>query len=147
MYTGKQIVYHVHQNPDDALTPEQVASIDSQISDLQSATAALNTTAKTLRSTLASLNSTLSTSDLIATVQTLDAEKQEMLARLDMLKAGKAKKVTKKERDEVERGWKTAGLASRRREKIAREMWKMIEDVVEGTEQREELREQLGLDD
>ncbi|PVI06967.1 TBPIP-domain-containing protein [Periconia macrospinosa] len=144
---GKQIVYHVPQNPDDALTPEQITTIDSTISNLQATTANLQATAKTLRSTLSALNSTLSTADLITNVQALDAEKQEMSGRLETLRAGKAKKVTKKERDEVEKGWKAAGLAKRRREKIASEMWKLIEDLLESSEQRDELREQLGLDE
>jgi 26S proteasome regulatory subunit, ATPase 3, interacting protein len=55
--------------------------------------------------------------------------------------------VTKKERDDVEKGWKTATVASKRREKIAGEMWKIISDFLESAEQREELREQLGLDE
>jgi DNA polymerase III delta prime subunit len=170
--TGKQIVYHVPQvsntsfqttqlhtvakvsdycvyikNPDDALSPEQIATIDSTVSDLQANTTALISTAKTLRSTLASLNSTLSTSDLVANVQALEAEKQKIVDRLETLKAGKAKMVTKKERDDVEKGWKTATVASKRREKIAGEMWKIISDFLESAEQREELREQLGLDE
>lgn len=43
--------------------------------------------------------------------------------------------------------WKKMVIAGTRREKIATEMWKYIADFVEGKEQREELRETLGLDD
>ncbi|KAF2641413.1 TBPIP-domain-containing protein [Massarina eburnea CBS 473.64] len=144
---GKQIVYHIHQDPDDAYTPEKLATLDTTISELRTDTATLTATAKALRSSLSSLNSTLSTADLIANVQALEAEKNEILYRLETLKAGKVKKVTRKERDEVEKEWKTATTASKRRVKIAVDMWKLIEDMVDGKEKREELREALGLDE
>ncbi|KAF1956638.1 Tat binding protein 1-interacting [Byssothecium circinans] len=144
---GKQIVYHVHQDPNDAYSPEELAALDTTINELRTNTTTLTATAKTLRSSLSSLNSTLSTADLIANVQALETEKNEIVGRLDTLKAGKAEKVTKKERDEVEKEWKSASMISKRRERIAVDMWKFIEDMVEGKEKREELRESLGLDE
>jgi 26S proteasome regulatory subunit (ATPase 3-interacting protein) len=79
-------------------------------------------------------------------VQALEAEKSEIRARLESLKAGKATRVTKEQREEVEREWKRCGAVARRREKVARGMWIYIEDAVE-KEQRGEVREMLGLDD
>ena len=80
-------------------------------------------------------------------VQALQAEKTEIRARLDSLKAGKAKKVTKEQREEVEKEWKKCGAVARKREKVARTVWEYIEDTVQDKEAREELREELGLDD
>jgi 26S proteasome regulatory subunit (ATPase 3-interacting protein) len=100
-----------------------------------------------LRSSLSSLNSSLSTADLIANVQALESEKAEILARLDSLKEGKAKKVTKEQREEVEREWKKAVSVARKREKVARDAWGYIEDQIQEKEAREELREELGLDE
>jgi 26S proteasome regulatory subunit (ATPase 3-interacting protein) len=80
-----------------------------------------------LRSSLSSLNSSLSTADLIANVQALESEKAEILARLDSLKEGKAKKVTKEQREEVEREWKKAVSVARKREKVARDAWGYME--------------------
>jgi 26S proteasome regulatory subunit (ATPase 3-interacting protein) len=65
------------------------------------------------------------------------------------LKAGKAKKVTREMREEVEKEWKMWARVSRRRERVARECWRWIEDVpgMQEKEKREELRESLGLDE
>jgi 26S proteasome regulatory subunit (ATPase 3-interacting protein) len=129
------------------VTPEQLAAADAQTADLRTQTATLQATAKSLRSSLAALNSTLSTADLVRSVQVLDAEKTEIEARLDSLRAGRAKKVTPQERAEGERMWKVCGAAKMRRERIAREMWQMIEDGVPDVDKRVELREAMGLDE
>ncbi|KAF2685760.1 TBPIP-domain-containing protein [Lentithecium fluviatile CBS 122367] len=144
---GKQIVYHAIQNPEDSCTPEQLVQLDTTIADLRTQTTNLIATAKTLRSTLSSLNSTLSTADLVANVQALEVEKADLLGRLESLKAGKAKKVTKRERDEVERQWKNWGAVARKRQKISGSVWGVIEDVVQEKDKRAELREELGLDE
>jgi 26S proteasome regulatory subunit (ATPase 3-interacting protein) len=80
-------------------------------------------------------------------VHALEAEKAEIKGRLEILKAGKAKKVTKRERDEVERQWKNWGASARKRQKISGTVWGVIEDVVQEKDKRTELREELGLDD
>jgi 26S proteasome regulatory subunit (ATPase 3-interacting protein) len=63
------------------------------------------------------------------------------------LKAGKAKKVTQKERDGIEGEWKKWNGVARRRERIVKEMWRLIEDVIVDKEKRGEVREALGLDE
>ncbi|KAF1843896.1 Tat binding protein 1-interacting [Cucurbitaria berberidis CBS 394.84] len=143
---GKQIVYHALQNAEDSCTPEQLAALDAQITDLRTNTTNLLGTIKILRSTLSSLNSTLSTTDLVSNVHALESEQVEILARLENLKAGKAKKVTEVERMDVERQWKKGVGVAKRREKIAREMWKLIADQLPDQELREELREAFDLD-
>jgi 26S proteasome regulatory subunit (ATPase 3-interacting protein) len=80
-------------------------------------------------------------------VQALQAGKAEIRERLESLKAGDAKKVTKEQREQVEKEWKKAGSVARKREKVAREVWEYIEDSVQDKEAREELREELGLDE
>lgn len=100
-----------------------------------------------LRNTLAALNSTLSTTDLVSAVQALEAERSEIVVRLAALKAGKVKMVTKQERDEAEREWKKWSGTAKRREKISREMWKLIEDSLPGKEKKAEIWESLGLED
>jgi 26S proteasome regulatory subunit (ATPase 3-interacting protein) len=85
--------------------------------------------------------------DLIANVQTLEEEKLEIVNRLESLKAGKAKKVTKQERDEVEALWKSWGASARKRQKISSSVWGIIEDAVQDKDKRAELKEELGLDE
>ncbi|KAF1977170.1 TBPIP-domain-containing protein [Bimuria novae-zelandiae CBS 107.79] len=144
---GKQIVYHAIQNPDDACTPSHLAALDTTTTSLRARTTTLLATAKSLRTTLTTLNSTLSTADLIASVTALKAEKAAVVARLESLRAGKAKKVTKREREEVDREWETYSRLSRKRAKIGKECWELIEGQLEGGEMRAEVREQLGLDE
>lgn len=83
----------------------------------------------------------------MSSVQALDAEKGEIVARLHSLKAGKAKRVTKEERDGVEKEWKKWSAAAKIREKISKEMWTFIEDLVPEKEKRADVRERLGLDE
>ncbi|KAH7378812.1 homologous-pairing protein-like protein 2 [Pyrenochaeta sp. MPI-SDFR-AT-0127] len=143
---GKQIVYHALQDASDSCTPEQLTAFDSQITNLRTQTVTLVASAKTLRNTLSSLNSTLSTADLVSSVQALDAERAEMLARLQSLRAGQAKKVTRQEREGVEKEWKRMVVVAKKREKIAGEMWRFIADQLPDPEKREELREAFDLD-
>ncbi|KAI8939554.1 hypothetical protein NX059_003321 [Plenodomus lindquistii] len=143
---GKQIVYHAIQNANESCTTEQLAALDDQINNLRAETATLQADAKALRSTLADLNSTLSTADLRTAVHALETEQAEITARLDSLKVGKAKKVTAKEREDVEKEWKKYTVLAKKREGIAREMWKFIEDQLPDKDKREELREAFDLD-
>ncbi|KAH7558044.1 hypothetical protein BM1_05316 [Bipolaris maydis] len=143
---GKQIVYHALQDAADTCTTEQLAALDAEIANLRTQTAALNATAKTLRCTLASVTSTLSTADLIANVDLLEKEKAEIAERLDGLRKGKARMVTAKEREAIEQVWKKSVRTAKNREKIAREMWKIIADNLPDDEAREEHREMFDLD-
>ncbi|KAF2730254.1 hypothetical protein EJ04DRAFT_445512 [Polyplosphaeria fusca] len=141
-------LYSQPQNPTDSITPEALQSLDAQVNSLRTATTSLHARAKTLRATLSSLNSTLSTSDLVSSVSALEAEKAAITARLESLKRGKVKKVTQKEREDVESEWRKWKGVSARRVKIAGEMWKMVEDAHEGDKEKiAEVREMLGLDD
>lgn len=80
-------------------------------------------------------------------MQALDVEKTDIASRLESLKAGNANKVTRQERDGVEREWLVCQRVVKSRQKIAEGMWRLIEDNVQDREKREELRESLGLDD
>ncbi|EUC43680.1 hypothetical protein COCMIDRAFT_38412 [Bipolaris oryzae ATCC 44560] len=143
---GKQIVYHALQDAADTCTTEQLAALETEIANLRAQTAALNATAKTLRCTLASVTSTLSTADLIANVDSLEKEKAEIEKRLDGLRKGKARMVTPAERQAIEQTWRESMRTAKNREKIAREMWKIIADNLPDDEAREEHREMFDLD-
>ena len=135
------------QYTNNAITPEQLAALDTTINNLRTETSTLQATAKTLRGTLGTLNATLSTADLVSSMTGLKEEKAEIVRRLETLKAGKAKKVTKKEMDAVDDEMKKWTGVARRREKIVNDMWRLIEDALPDRERREEVRESLGLDD
>lgn len=79
-------------------------------------------------------------------VRALEAERSEVMARLDTLRKGKAKRVDKEEREKVDKEWSRIKGVAKRRGRIVEEMWKMIEDCVESSETREELRERFEID-
>ncbi|KAF3005169.1 hypothetical protein E8E13_010614 [Curvularia kusanoi] len=145
--SGKSVVYHALQDPNDAVTSEQLTEYDNRIRTLKDQTADLENVAKTLRTTLASLNSSLSTADMLSSITSLEREKAEIMARLDSLRAGHAEKVTPEEREKVEREWRVMKGVSARREKIAKEFWKTVEEMTESKEKCAELREGWGLDE
>ncbi|KAA8613304.1 Tat binding protein 1-interacting [Pyrenophora tritici-repentis] len=143
---GKQIVYHALQNAAEACTTSELAALDTTILDLRTRTTALLATAKALRSTLSSLNSTLSTADLVTHVHALEQEKTQLETRLDALRKGKAKKISREEREGVEMEWKKWGKVAKARERIVKEMWGVIEEGVGDLAVREEMREMFDLD-
>ncbi|KAG9197256.1 hypothetical protein G6514_001948 [Epicoccum nigrum] len=145
--SGKSMVYHAAQSPDDAVTPEQLAEYDARVRTLNAKTTELQSLAKTLRATLASLSNSLSTADILSHISSLEREKADMMTRLDSLRAGHTRKVAPEERENIERVWKVMKGVSARREKIAKEFWKTVEEVTESREMREELREGWGLDE
>jgi 26S proteasome regulatory subunit (ATPase 3-interacting protein) len=121
--------------------------MDTQISTLRDEAATAVTTAKTLRASLATLNTTMSTADLRTFIAAFEKEQAETETRLRALRAGNIKPVKKEEKEKVESELKVWKGVAERREKIAKEMWKMIEEVVQGADERAELRERLGLDE
>ena len=54
--------------------------------------------------------------------------------------------VTPAERQAIEQSWKKSVRTAKNREKIAREMWKIIADNLPDDEAREEHREMFDLD-
>jgi len=76
----------------------------------------------------------------------MEDEKKHIEARLDTLRKGKAKKITKDEWEAVEGEWKRCCAVARKRDKIAKEMWAMIEEGLPDQTTRVELREMFDLD-
>ncbi|KAF2144572.1 uncharacterized protein K452DRAFT_296003 [Aplosporella prunicola CBS 121167] len=144
--SGKQIVYHAIQNSADSAGPEELAAMDASIQALKDETTAAAGEAKSLRAKLTTLNATMSTVDLRSTVIGLEAETQELRARLDSLRGGSVRPVTGEEKAGIDKElarWKKAEAA---RGKIAKELWAYILDVLPEDVQAAELRESLGLD-
>lgn len=143
--SGKQSVYHTIQDLDNAPTPAQLKEMDDRIQTLKDETTTLTAQAKTLRTTLAQLNSSLSTADLRTQVAAMQAEKAEIEARLEGLRVGNVKPVSKEEKESIERDMRVVGRCVDARRKIVKEMSGMILEAV-GKEKWVELREDLGVD-
>ncbi|KAK4979647.1 hypothetical protein LTR66_010396 [Elasticomyces elasticus] len=145
--SGKQIVYHALQSPTDAATPEDLAALDAEIQRLRNETVALRAEEKALKTALATLSTTVSLPDLRASVQVLEAERQEMTARLILLRSGSAKPIAAGEKDGVDAEMRRWGRAAAARKGIRNCLWALVcDNLPEGTK-REELKEQLDLQD
>jgi hypothetical protein len=84
---------------------------------------------------------------MLSAISSLEQEKVEIVARLEGLRKGSAKKVTAQERERVEKEWKVVTGVEKRREAIARVMWVMVEDGTESKDVLADLREGWGLDE
>ncbi|KAF2096523.1 TBPIP-like protein [Rhizodiscina lignyota] len=145
---GKQIVYHVIQDPADAATPEHLAALDAAILSLQEETTALRSQATGLKSTLSALNATLSTADLRAAVADLEAKHAEVTTRLDKLRKGDVRPISAEEKQLVEKEEKKWETVARKRKAIVKEMWTLVKDIATETGKNlEDLKEELGLTD
>ncbi|KAI9703988.1 MAG: hypothetical protein M1820_005770, partial [Bogoriella megaspora] len=126
--SGKQIIYHAIQDPSDAATAEELAALDAQTESFRSSTAALRAEEKTLRSAVTSLSTTVSTSELCSCISNLEAQKQEMSARLEMLKGGTVKPVSQEAREKIETDVRMWEKIERNRRKIRKELWSIVRE-------------------
>ncbi|KAI9707088.1 MAG: hypothetical protein M1836_000048 [Candelina mexicana] len=144
---GKQSVYHVFQDPNDAASPEEFAAMDVEISTLKEETTTLKADEKALRSTLSTLKTTLSTHDLREAVHALELELKTIEARLSPLRSGNVVPVSAEERALVEKEWREVKRVVEVRRKGCMSLWAdLSEQLPEGTTM-EELWERLGLED
>ena len=81
----------------------------------------------------------------------LEKEKGEIGQRLEKLRKGEARKVGKREREEVDGAWEAWRKVRGKRARIRGEMWGVVEGMVEergeGEEGKEGVREMLGMDE
>ncbi len=136
--TGKQVVYHALQDPNDVASAEQLAALDQEIEVIREEIAAAKSTERLLKANLATLNTTLSTEDLHGSVVALELEKEQILARLVPLRSGSAKPVSSEEKREVDNAWRQWQRQWTVRKKIAMDVWAHATEVVpEGTTKAE----------
>ncbi|CAF9907452.1 MAG: hypothetical protein ALECFALPRED_003332 [Alectoria fallacina] len=136
---GKQWVYHAVQDPDDAMSLEDIAAMDREIADLRETIATAKANEKLLRANLISVNATLSTEELRSSVSLLGLEKKEMVARLGPLRSGNVKRVEVEEKEAVDKAWKEWSRKARSRKKICMELWVVSTEEMEPGKTRKEL--------
>lgn len=137
--TGKQWVYHAVQDPDDAMSLEDLAVMDKEIEDLRETIATAKANEKLLRANLISVNATLSTEELRSSVSLLELEKKEILARLGRLRSGNVQPVLPEEKEAVDRAWREWSRKARSRKKICMELWAVSTEEMELGKTRKEL--------
>ncbi|SMQ55298.1 unnamed protein product [Zymoseptoria tritici ST99CH_3D7] len=143
--SGKQIVYHVIQDevPDDFL--EKLAEMDREITRLREETVALKAEEKELKSSLRGDAARIPMPELKASVEALQAQKDEVEARLVKLRSGSLKPVSAEEREKIDVMYRKVGKVAKNRAKIRLELWAEVKGIVE-KEKWEDLKETLGLE-
>ena len=130
---GKQIVYHAVQDPADAMSLEELAAMDKEITALRESVATAKANEKLLRANLISVNATLSTEELRSSVSVLEHERREISGRLEMLRSGNVKPVLPEEKEAVDCEWSQWSRKAASRKKICMELWECCtEEVPEG---------------
>lgn len=143
---GKQWVYHAVQDPDDAMSLEDIAAMDKDITELRETIATAKANEKLLRANLISVNATLSTDELRSSVSLLGLEKKEILARLGPLRSGNVKPVLPEEKEAVAKTWREWSRKASLRKRICMELWAISTEEMEPGKTRKELWEELGLE-
>ncbi|MCJ1475201.1 hypothetical protein MMC13_003861 [Lambiella insularis] len=143
---GKQIVYHALQDPRDAASAEDIAAMDEEIAHLRDEIATMKCEERLLKANLTSLNATLSTQDLQDGLLAVDAEKKDILARLDPLRSGSVKPVMPEEKIAVDKLWKLWKTHANTRKKICMDVWAVITEELPEGKTTGELWEELGLE-
>jgi 26S proteasome regulatory subunit (ATPase 3-interacting protein) len=130
------------QDPSDAATPDELATIDSAISSLRASLPVLKTRFRLASTKLSALAAAPTSSELSRTVERLRAEIEEKRARLDGLRSGDARPVT---REEVQRAEQEYGYwAGRRRARVR--AFENLEELFLAGMEREELWERAGIE-
>lgn len=136
---GKQWVYHAVQDPDDAMSLEDLAAMDKEIAGLRETIATAKANEKLMRANLISVNATLSTEELRSSVLLLEIEKNEIVARLGPLRSGNVKPVLPEEKEAVDKAWREWSRKASSRKKICMELWAVGTEEMEPGKTRKEL--------
>lgn len=132
-------MYHAVQDPDDAMSLEDLAAMDKEIADVRETIATAKANEKLMRANLISVNATLSTEELGSNVSLLELEKNEMVARLGALRSGNVKPVLPEEKEMVDRAWREWSRKASSRKKICMELWAVSTEEMEPGKRKEEL--------
>jgi hypothetical protein len=119
--------------------------MDLTISTLKTSLPPLKSTLKIAATKLATLKSAPTTSELQTIVHDLRASNAEKAKKLNGLKAGEVKQVSKEDMARVEKEHKYWAM----KRKVRKQAYEVLEDMLlgSGEKTREELREELGVDD
>lgn len=137
--SGKQIVYHALQETQDVAGPEDIGAVEQEITHLREEIATMKGKEKILKANLIHLNATISTQDLRAGLLAVDAQKKDILVRLDPLRSGSVKPVLPEEKAVVDQAWKLWNTRANTRKKICLEVWAIVTEEMPEGKTKEEL--------
>lgn len=136
---GKQTVYHALQDPNDAISGDELVAMDKQVQELRESIATAKADEKTLRANIIAVNATMSIGDLRTSVITLESEKKELLACLGPLRTGTVKPVSPEEKDAAEKAWREWSRKATVRRTICMDLWDFCTEEMQAGQTREDL--------
>nr|OQO17822.1 hypothetical protein B0A51_14256 [Rachicladosporium sp. CCFEE 5018] len=146
---GKQIVYHVIQQPPEEGAVEALNVTEEETVKLKDDTANLKLQEKALRNALREGATVVPLAELKGDISVLGTETAEIEARLEKLKGGNVKPVSPvspEEREEIAKQHKLFSKTATARRRICVELWKDITGLeCVSEEEAENLRERFDL--
>ena len=127
---GKQLVYHVLQDPADDLMPDALHTMDQEIQQLQNDLTVYKSREKELRAELLGLSAKVSIAELRQDVCVLEKEKGSCLMRLLKIQTEALKPIGMEEKIRVETSWKTWQRHRNTRRRICRDLWSRCTEVL-----------------
>lgn len=139
---GSQWVFWPVQDPADSATPEELAAMDTQISNLREAMPASKSKLKSITSKLNTLMAAPTTPELAARVEKLTVENAAKRDKLHRFKEGAVKTVKREDVERVERELVYWGK-KRRARKVA---FENLEEHLLAGMSREDIWEKVGIE-
>ncbi|KAI4260913.1 MAG: hypothetical protein LQ352_000068 [Teloschistes flavicans] len=128
-----------------AASAEEMAT-DERIERVQKQVRTARGCERLLKAKIAALDAEPSVMEIRANVMILELEKEELADRLRRLQAGEAKPVPSADREAVEAEVTEWKRKAQRRKKIFWDMWAMAQDGLSEIKSKEQLWEELGLE-
>ncbi|KAJ6032380.1 hypothetical protein N7540_003112 [Penicillium herquei] len=119
---GKQVVYHAIQDSSQSVTPEDIATLNKSIENLQNELSTIKADEKKARATLASFESKPLLSDLRQDIERLQNERYTLQARLGDQAASDEIHLSVEEREKLEHEWKEW----QRHATLRRQLWELL---------------------
>ncbi|RPB17789.1 homologous-pairing protein-like protein 2 [Morchella conica CCBAS932] len=143
--SGKQIVYHAIQDPNDFASTEDLKAMDEKITGTKLKIVKVKAELKSLQGTLNTLKAAPTVSSLCETVGVLETEIQRLESSLKPIRAGPIKSISASEKAAMDVEYVRLETLLRRRKKTFKEFWGTICDGC-GDLNPSDLWERLGLE-
>src|ERR1700760_4154080 len=116
-------------------TPEDLQALDTETQSLRTETSLAKETLKQLKVELSNISSELTIKQLRESIDELETEKRHLLSRLEPLRSGVVRCVSKEEREAVTSSLTYWEKCADRRRKIVKEIWAVIAEGMGNTDE------------
>ncbi|KAG0132896.1 TBPIP-like protein [Tuber indicum] len=144
--SGKQVVYHIIQDPKDLASPEELKVMDMETEAVKQEIGGLKAELRALQSTLNTLKAAPTTASLLETVALLEAEIRNSQVRLEPLRSSAVEPVSAEEKATISAEHTRLQKILKERKKQFKEFWDAICDGCVDINPSD-LWERLGLEE